>query len=169
MLCLMTGIVSLCSTATAQDAASKPAIELLRPKLGVTYTEDGDEVLWFAVRARVVNSTDAALTIPLDAWRLQVEKTSLKPLADPFDSLPGAISDLDLDGLFDSSVPALAKLGVLKLPVGGEGEALLIFSGLPLGGRLPQLKLTLQRQDTEPQTIDVNAEFKRRLTIKRAI
>jgi len=168
---ILIAIVTACavtsgSSAIAQDSASQLTVQLQQPRIGMTYTEDGDEVRWFAVQVRVVNHSKTAIAIPIDAWRLQFGAESLKPVRGRANSPLGDFDEFDFDPLElyseSRNGPAETKPATEK-----QEEVLLAFTGLPLGGRLPAIKLTLQQPGTELQSIDINTEFNRRLTIKR--
>lgn len=148
---MMFGLALLVSTRKClADPRSSIELSIDSPYLGMSATDDGDEVRWLSVFITVRNQTDKELQLPPAAWQLRDSRGTHSPAPITDDFAPTEI----VDG--DKLVPlATFQLREVTVPAKQQKRVGLFFQPLSVDLRSPELKLTLTLSGQPVASIDL--------------
>ncbi len=145
----------------AVDPAKQQALLLVNSLHMQSQYLVNQELRLMVMRVTWLNLTSQEQKIEPDDYTLKVDNKDLK-LA----KLPQQLANSSFyDGTMSQSYNSL-KTPSLTLEPGQSMQTWLLFSGLPSGGRIPQLQLSVQRAGQKPLLVDVNESLGRQLQLR---
>lgn len=143
------------------DPAKQQAMLLVNSLHMQTQYVTNQELRLLVMRVTWLNLTAQEQKIEPDDYTLKVDTKDLK-----LTKLPQVLANSSFyDGTMSQPYNNL-KTPSLTLEPGQSMQTWLLFSGLPSGGRIPQLQLSVQRAGQKPVVVDLNESLGRQLQLR---